>query len=141
MTLADEVRNILKDDLVLDVIIDKSIERLDSFGIELSSDDAFEVSYAVGKVQETIKNETNLDSIPNGLIYVAVDMVCGEFLNTRQTTGKLPEFNVEQAIKSVKVGDATTTFQDGGEVGIGTLIDMLLTYKRGDLLSYRKLKW
>lgn len=141
MTLFESVKSIVKDDIVLDSIVEQSIELLESFGIELKTEDAFELSYAVGKVKETILNETNLLSIPEGLIYTAVNMVCGEFLNVRQLTGRLSEFDSKQALKSIKTGDVTTTFQDGGSSGIDALIGQLMNYGRGDLLSYRKIKW
>ncbi|MFL2104136.1 hypothetical protein [Mycobacteroides abscessus] len=141
MALFESVKNIVKDDVILDAIIERSIERLKTFGIELGTEDAFELSYAIGKVKETILNETNLLSIPEGLIYTAVNMVCGEFLNVRQLTGRLSEFDSKQALKSIKTGDVTTTFQDGGSSGIDVLIGQLMNYGRGDLLSYRKIKW
>lgn len=141
MSLLDDVKIIVKDDIVLDSIIEQSIKLLESFGIELKTEDAFELSYAVGKVQETIKNECNLVSIPEGLVYTAVNMVCGEFLNVRHLTGRLTKFNVEMALKSIKTGDTTTTFQDSHDVGIDVLIGQLMNQGRGDLLSYRKIKW
>ena len=115
----------------------RSLER---FGIELTEDDALELSFAVNKVQEEIRNATNQLSIPEGLTYTAVDMVCGEFLHIRNATNRLEEFKVEQALKEIKVGDASVTLGSGG-ADIGTLINHLLVVGRGDVLSYRKLKW
>lgn len=141
MSLQEEMKSLLMDDLVLNKIIEASIESLEFFGITLSETDAFELSFAIGKVKETILNDCNVTSIPEGLIHTAVDMVCGEFLDTRMSLGKLDEFNLDAAIKSIKTGDVTTTYQDGGGSDMVGFIHYLKHHKRGDLLSYRKLKW
>lgn len=140
MTLTDKVNQLVQVDDVLTVIVDLSIEQLERFGIKLTEDDTLELSFAVNKVQESIRNTTNRLTIPEGLTYTAVNMVCGEFLHIRNATNRLEEFNVEQALKEIKVGDASVTLGSGG-ADIGTLINHLLVVGRGDVLSYRKLKW
>lgn len=140
MTLTDKVNQLVQVDDVLTVIIDLSIVQLERFGIKLTEDDTLELSFAVNKVQESIRNTTNRLTIPEGLTYTAVNMVCGEFLHIRNATNRLEEFKVEQALKEIKVGDASVTLGSGG-ADIGTLINHLLVVGRGDVLSYRKLKW
>lgn len=139
MMLADEVKAIVNGDEVVENIIDLTVERLE---IEWKIEDiqAFELAYSVSLTVESIKNATNQLNIPEGLTFTAVDMVCGEFLQKRLDTGNLEEFEVEQAIKTLKIGDTTTTFQDGGKSGIELLIHSLHS-REGDLLSHRKLKW
>lgn len=140
MALTDKVNQLVQVDDVLTRIIELSIEQLERFGIELTEEDMLEFSFAVNKVQESIRNTTNRLTIPEGLTYTAVNMVCGEFLHIRNATNRLDEFKVEQALKEIKVGDASVTLGSGG-ADIGTLINHLLVVERGDVLSYRKLKW
>ena len=138
MMLADEVTQIVLGDDVVVKIIQLSIERLESWGIEEIQ--AFELAFAVNSVTEYIKNATNQLTVPEGLTFTAVDMVCGEFLQKRLDTDNLEEFKVEQAIKTLKIGDTSTTFKDGQSSGINVLINTL-TGRKGDVLSHRKLKW
>lgn len=141
MALADKVNQIVQVDDVLTNIIELTIKQLELFGIELTDTDDFELSLAVNKIQESIKNTTNQLSVPEGLTFTAVNMICGEFLHGRNATNRLEGFSVEQALKSVKVGDATLDFGGGHAPDIGTFINHLLVSGRGDVLSYRKLKW
>ena len=138
MMLADEVKTIVNGDEVVENIIDLTVERLDSW--EIKEIQPFELAFAVSSVTEYIKNATNQLTVPEGLTFTAVDMVCGEFLQKRLDTDNLEEFKVEQAIKTLKIGDTSTTFKDGQSSGIHVLISTL-TSRKGDVLSHRKLKW
>ena len=55
-------------------------ERLKSFGYELQEGDEFALTFSIQKVENTIKNDCNTPSIPDGLVNIAVDMAVGEFL-------------------------------------------------------------
>lgn len=136
--VAIQVKEIVGGDMVIDNIIDLTVKRLNDW--KITSIEAFELSFAVQSIIEHIKLKTNQSTVPEGLTFVAVDLICGEFLQKRMDTGNLPEFEVSQALKSLKVGDTTTTFQKGGGNGIDMLINAL-TSRKGELLSYRKLKW
>lgn len=136
--LADEVKAIVNGDDTIENIIDFTVERLDSW--EIKEIQPFELAFAVNSVTEYIKNATNQLTVPEGLTFTAVDMVCGEFLQKRLDTDNLEEFKVEQAIKTLKIGDTSTTFKDGQSSGIHVLISTL-TSRKGDVLSHRKLKW
>lgn len=136
--LKDEVKLIVNGGTTIDNIIDLTIERLNDW--EIKEIQAFELAFAVNSVTEYIKNATNQLTVPEGLTFTAVDMVCGEFLQKRLDTDNLEEFKVEQAIKTLKIGDTSTTFKDGQSSGIHVLISTL-TSRKGDVLSHRKLKW
>lgn len=138
MVLADEVKEIVNGDEVVDTIIDTTIERLSEWKIK--NIQPFELAFAVQSVIESIKNSTNQLTVPEGLIFTAVDMICGEFLQKRLDGGNLPEFEVSKALKTLRVGDTTTTYQDSGKSGIELLINSLKG-REEDVLSYRKLKW
>lgn len=138
MMLKDEVKLIVNGGTTIDNIIDLTIERLNDW--EIKEIQAFELAFAVNSVTEYIKNATNQLTVPEGLTFTAVDMVCGEFLQKRLDTDNLEEFKVEQAIKTLKIGDTSTTFKDGQSSGIHVLISTL-TSRKGDVLSHRKLKW
>ena len=56
------------------------LKRLESFGYTAVKEDGWLLYYIGASVEQKIKNECNTAAIPGGLLYKAVDMVCGEFL-------------------------------------------------------------
>lgn len=122
------------------------LNRLETLGYTLKETDNWMISFAVQKVEQTIKNECNVTLIPDGLYKVAVDMICGEFLFTLKNSGKLEGFNLEAALKTVQAGDTTVTYATGQgsltpEQRLDALLSYLMTYGRGEFACYRKIKW
>ena len=60
-------------------MLDKVKERLRSFGYEVQDGDEAIIAFSIQKVENTIKNDCNVSSIPDGLENIAVDMAAGEF--------------------------------------------------------------
>lgn len=123
-------------------------ERLKSFGYEVKEGDEFSLTFCIEKVTNTIKNETNCSSVPQGLENIAVDMTCGEFLLAKKTFAPddIANFDLENAVKEIKTGDTTTVFATGEgsqtpEQRLTTFINYLLTYGRTEFSAYRRLKW
>ena len=121
------------------------LNRLVSFGYTLKEEDSWGIAFAMQKVESHIKNSCNITSIPDGLFYVAIDRVCGEFLFTAKQTGKLniDGLDFDSAIKQISEGDTSITFADDAstEAKFNQLVNYLLTLGEGDLVCYRKLKW
>ena len=67
-------------------ILQEAQVRLESFGVAV---DGPALAFATELVKEKIRNFCNLDEVPDGLFYTAVDMVCGEYLYQMQNLGKL----------------------------------------------------
>ena len=61
-------------------MLDMVQQRLLSFGYEVKEDDSFALNFCIDKVQNIIKNDCNVKEIPEGLMQIAVDMVCGELV-------------------------------------------------------------
>ena len=81
---------------------DKVIERLKALGYSYDKDkDAVLIQILLESVGERIKNRINDTDIPEGLCYVYVDMVCGEFLKQKKSSGQLLGFDFEQAVDSI----------------------------------------
>ena len=57
-----------------------------------------------------LNSRCHVKKLPKGLFESACERVCGEFLYLLKTTGKLEEFDLEQAVSSVKVGDTSVNF-------------------------------
>ena len=124
------------------------IERLRSIGYEVKEGDEFSLTFCVEKVTNTIKNETNLSEVPDGLSNIAVDMTVGEFLFAKKTFSPddLAGLDLTSAVKEIKEGDTIVSFGTGEgtmtpEQRLTTYINYLLTYGRTEFSAYRRLVW
>lgn len=129
-------------------MFDKVIERLKSFDYELKYGDDAAVNFLIQKVENTIKNDCNVPSVPDGLINIAVDMVIGEFLSAKKTFAPedIASINLDLAIKQIQTGDTNTVFATGeanqtDEQRLNSFINYLLTYGRDEFSCYRKIRW
>lgn len=120
------------------------INRFQDLGYNLKSEDSWLISFSFQKVENNIKNKCNISSIPNGLKYIAVDNVVGEFLFTAKQTGKLNDsFNLDTAVKQIQLGDTNVTFdiEASNEDNLNKLINYLLSRGEDDFICYRKMRW
>lgn len=124
------------------------IERLTEIGYEVKESDSFSLTFCVEKVRSTIKNETNLQDVPEGLEHIAIDMAVGEFLLGKKTftPDDIAGLDLTGVVKEIKEGDTTTSFGTGEstqtpEQRLTTYINYLLTYGKVEFSSFRRLKW
>lgn len=127
-------------------MIDDVIARLASFGYIVASNDFLLIEFLIPKVENRIKNNCNIDIIPDGLHDIAVDMVVGEFLFTKKSIGRLEGFDLDIAVKQISEGDTSVTFAIGegsstSEQRLDRLIDYLLNSGKDELIAYRCIKW
>lgn len=140
-TLTEAITKVYESDLT-----ELVLKRLDSFGYEAKEDDAFIIGFSVQTVENKIKNDCNITEIPEGLTNTAVNMACGEILDTLYRTGKLDVGSIalDGAIASVTLGDATVSFDNSATDNSGTFTALITALKdsgRGDFACYRTLKW
>lgn len=101
----------------------------------------------INQVQWRIKNLTNLQEVPEGLVGLAVQMAAGEFLSMMKGSGQLEGFELEEAaIKQIQEGDTNTVFSVGDgsytpEQRLNSLIDFLINGRIGEIYRYRKMVW
>lgn len=122
--------------------------RLKSFGYELQEGDEFALSFSIQKVENTIKNDCNVSSIPDGLVNIAIDMAIGEFLTAKKTfsPNDITGLDLDFAVKQIQTGDTNTVFATGEgsltpEQRLSAFISYLLTYGRDEFSCYRKIRW
>lgn len=127
--------------------IESVIKRLESFGYILKPNDEYALGFVLEKIKLDILNFCNIQELPDELIYVAVDMACGEFLLEKKSTGSLNLNDIDLnsvAIKSISEGDtsvsyATENTQDALQK-LDVLIQNLLDSKKY-LYKFRRLAW
>lgn len=139
----EEIKLLINNKNISIEFIDLVIKRLESLSYECVKGDDFLIAFSIQKIENTIKNECNVTEIPDGLKYIAVDMICGEILlNKKQTNSLGDNFSIDSALKSVKLGDTTVQLDDeSDESKLNVLINHLINYGTDEFLCYRKLKW
>lgn len=127
---------------VIGVTVEAVKSRLKALGYEAGDDDISAIAFAIEKTQWEIKNECNIHSIPDGLRNAAIDMACGNFLRAKKESGRLLDFNAEDAVKSIREGDTQITYAvEDGASAIDRLINYLTDAGKPQLVTYRRLVW
>jgi hypothetical protein len=129
-------------------MLDMVKERLQSFGYEIQDGDEIILNFSIQKVENTIKNDCNVSSIPDGLVNIAVDMAVGEFLTAKKTFSpdSIARLDLDFAVKQIQTGDTNTVFATGegsltAEQRLNNFLNYLLIYGRDQFSCYRKIKW
>jgi hypothetical protein len=117
--------------------------RLVSLNYTPTEADTWILNFFIQKVENYIKNDCNISEIPEGLHQVAVDMAAGEFLLSKKSIGQLTGFDLDAAVKSITEGDTNVSFDisHSPEQRLDALILYLMNHGKGQLASYRCIKW
>ena len=129
-------------------MVEQARERLESFGYLLKDGDEVILAFSLQKVENTIKNDCNVSSVPKGLVSIAIDMAVGEFLTAKKafTPDDIAGLNLDYAVKQIQVCDTNTVFATGEgnltpEQRLNSFLSYLLTHGRDEFSCYRKLRW
>jgi hypothetical protein len=128
------------------IMVEDVTLRLASFGYTVTEADSWVLDFIITKVENHIKSECNVDAVPDGLHNIAVDMVVGEFLLSKKSTGQLTGIDISAMEKSIQEGDTNITFAFGSgdktpEKRLDELILYLMNYGKGSFASYRSFSW
>lgn len=121
------------------------ISLLNAFGVTGAEADPL-IDFVLDSVVERVKNETNLNTIPEGLKKLAVEMVLGQYLSLKKNLGQLEGFDLEAAVKQIQEGDTNTVFAIGEgnttpEQRLDALINYLMNGRTREFIKYRRLVW
>ena len=129
-------------------MLERAKERLESFGYVLKDGDEVILTFSIQKVENTIKNDCNVPSIPDGLMHIAVDMAVGEFLSVKKTFSPddIAGLDLDFAVKQIQEGDTNTVFATGEasltpEQRLNNFLNYLMTHGLDEFACYRKLRW
>ncbi|MBQ7295994.1 MAG: hypothetical protein IJW86_07350 [Clostridia bacterium] len=125
-------------------------KRLKVLGVHYATESDYAIIYAADNAETTIKNETNLDIVPEGLKFVWVDMAAGYFLQEKKSLGQLKICGVdlsEAPAKSITEGDVSITFASASdgvkspEARLDELIKKLINPPQSAYARFRRLQW
>ena len=122
-------------------MLERVKERLASFGYTLKAGDEAALAFSIQKVENTIKNDCNVSSIPDGLGNIAIDMAKKAF-----APEDIAGLDLDFAVKQIQAGDTTTVFAVGEgsstpEQRLNAFLNYLLTYGRDEFSCYRRIRW
>ena len=128
-------------------MLDDVIALLDALNVAGAADDPL-LPYMVNSVTERVKNETNQSELPEGLHYVAVELVVGDYLTFKKNAGQLEidGLDLEAAVKQIQEGDTNTVFAIGDgsqtpEQRLDTLIARLTHDRSREFIRFRRIQW
>lgn len=125
-------------------------KRLIALGVNSVNEKDYMVVYATDNAETTIKNETNLDIVPEGLRYTWIDMAAGYYLRENKASGRLKMCSVDLTdapAKSITEGDVTISFAMGSdgaktpEARLDELINKLTNPPQSVYAKYRRIVW
>lgn len=124
-------------------MLEKIKERLASLGYECVESDDFALDFVIKKTEQHIKHFCNIITIPDCLEWVMIDMVCGEFLQTKHVTGQLTSLQIDAVVKKIQDGDTTVEYNatTDREATFNAFLTKLTIGHQEELLRHRKLVW
>ena len=121
-------------------------ERLSIYGYSVSSSDTSVLEYCLNEAIQTVKNNINNTLIPVELEYDVINLACANFFFNKKTfsPSSLSGFDLNKAVKELRIGDTTTVFADSSlsdEQKLDLFIDYLKKGINNSYASFRRLKW
>lgn len=124
-------------------MIEKVKQRLTSLGYECVESDDFALEFVIKKAEQHIKHFCNISTVPDCLEWVMIDMVCGDFLLTKNSTGQLTSVQIAAVVKKLTEGDTTVEYNatTDREATFNAYLDKMVNGHTSDLIAHRKLRW
>ena len=139
------IKNTMSNSNLTESFFKAVLQRLISLGYKLEENDDWILCFAIQGVENHIKSSCNVTSLPNELLNVAVDRICGEFLFTKKQTGQLviDGLDLTGAIASISEGDTSVSFVSGAtdDDRFNLLVNYLMNKGESDFVCFRRLKW
>lgn len=114
------------------------LKKLQSFSYELVEDDIFILTTLILKIERYVKDYCNILHIENNLFDICSNIVCGEFLLLKKSSGQV---DFEKDLKSVDIGGTHITYNGNGKNSFDTLVKYLINDSKADLVYYKKVRW
>lgn len=126
-------------------ILEQVKERLSQLGYEAYGDDETALLFLIDKVEKEICVFCNSVMVPDDLVPMWIDKVCGEYLRQLFRLGKLgDDFDFQEGLQSITEGDSSFTFastDESDEAKFNKLLDWLTTHDDNMMVAFRRLRW
>lgn len=98
----------------------------------------------IKKVAYHIKRVCNLETIPDELRLVAIDMICGMLFKEQKAAHPdiLYKINLDECVRQIQEGDTNIQFNSSSpEKRFDDMIDYLISFGEREIISYRRIRW
>ena len=121
------------------------MDRLESLAYHIVGEDSLLIKILLDGVTKEILNKCNITELPDELKPMAVDAVCGRFLNEKHSSKQLEDYDFTTAVSSITEGDISISYSSGGtsnpEEIFKACIQGMAELDPYQLHAFRRLKW
>ena len=123
-------------------IVSDVVNLIIACGYEVQENDVFMLDFTMRKEINEFLGVCHIASVPNKAKEQLARVIFANFLYIVKSTGKL-NINFEVAVKSLSMGDTSTTFADSvsAEQQFDTLLAMSMKLSNEVVQCYRRLAW
>lgn len=118
-------------------------QRLASLGYTATGADDWPLGFVIQKVENRIKSDCGVLTVPEGLSGMAIDMAVGEFLLAKKNTGQSVGIDVSSVLAAIQEGDGKVEYAK--EATPAQMLDALISYlidgRVSELSAFRCIKW
>lgn len=119
---------------------------IDAIGITLTTGDDYLLAFAVGYVENDIKNSCNLSSVPEGLYKVAIGLIVAKFLSGKKAKQEVDAGTLDYSpmLKELSEGDTKQVWDTASGSTAEQRLDAfiaMLENGRSQFVTYRRLRW
>lgn len=126
--------------------IEDVYRRLATLNYSVVPEDKATVEYLIEKISNEVKLDTNNPEVPEELLQMTIDMICGELLQGKYALGQLTDFDFSGSVKKITEGDTTVEYAYGAgsktpEERFVAFIKTLRTPDKSSMTAVRRLRW
>ena len=122
------------------------MDRLESLAYHIVGEDSLLIKILIDGVIKEILIECNITELPDELKPMAVDAVCGRFLDQKHSSKQLEDYDFATAVSSITEGDISVSYSSGGsstnpEETFKACIKEMAKLNPYKLHAFRRLRW
>lgn len=122
------------------------MDRLESLAYHIVGEDSLLIKILIEGVTTEILIKCNITELPDELKPMAVDAVCGRFLDQKHSSKQLEDYDFATAVSSITEGDISISYSTSSgtsnpEETFKACIQEMAKLNPYELHAFRRLKW
>ena len=122
------------------------MDRLESLAYHIVGEDSLLIKILIEGVTTEILIKCNITELPDELKPMAVDAVCGRFLDQKHSSKQLEDYDFATAVSSITEGDISISYSTSSgtsnpEETFKACIQEMAKLNPYELYAFRRLKW
>ena len=123
------------------------MDRLESLAYHIVGEDSLLIKILIEGVTTEILIKCNITELPDELKPMAVDAVCGRFLDQKHSSKQLEDYDFASAISSISEGDISINYSLGNSASTSpeqmfkSMVEDMGKLDPYKLHAFRRLRW